>query len=173
MKQTAMKQKQQTINGRYMLPLVILLYLLLYYYYPDQTAQALAKSGATVLHLAPVLLMIIVLMALFAALMSAKKIARLLGRQSGIRGWSLAVTGGILSHGSSYLWYQMLADLREQNVKDALIVTFLCTRTIKLPWLPLMVSYFGSVFTILLVFYIIIGALIQGLIVEKISPGKS
>ena len=63
----------------------------------------------------------------------------------------------------------MLVDLREQKVKDSLIVTFLYTRAIKLPWLPLMVSYFGYAFTVLLMFYIIIGALIQGIIVEKMS----
>ena len=162
-------QKKQKLNGRYLLLLVFFAYALLYVYYPDKTVEAVSKSLSTMLHLLPVFLVVIVLMGIFTALMSAERIARLLGNESGLKGWLIAVFGGILSHGSSYIWYQMLATLREQKVKDGLIVTFLYTRAIKLPWLPLMVSYFGYAFTMLLMFYIIIGALIQGLIIEKIN----
>jgi len=164
--------RKQKLNGRYLLPLVLLGYALLYNYYPDKTIEALSKSLSTLLHLLPVFLLVIVLMGIFTALMSAKRIAKLLGKQSGIKGWVISVVGGILSHGSSYIWYQMLANLREQKVSDGLIVTFLYTRAIKLPWLPLMVSYFGYAFTVLLMLYIITGAIIQGMIVEKTSLHK-
>ena len=164
--------QKQKLNGRYLLPLVFLGYALLAVYYPDKTIQALSKSLSTMLHLLPVFLVVIVLMGIFTALMNPKRIAKLLGRQSGLKGWGIAVVGGILSHGSSYIWYQMLANLREQKVKDSLIVTFLYCRAIKLPWLPLMVSYFGYAFTMILMFYIIIAALVQGLIVEKIPLGR-
>ena len=160
-------KKTQKLNGRYLLPLVLFVYALLYIYYPDQTSEAVLKSLSTMRHLLPVFLLVIVLMAIFTALMSAKRIAQLLGRKSGIKGWAIAVIGGILSHGSSYIWYQMLANLRAQKVRDGLIITFLYARAIKLPWLPLMISYFGYAFSLLLMFYIILGALIQGLIVEK------
>ena len=168
-RKTDNSQKKQKLNGRYLLPLVFLGYVLLTIYYPDKTILALSKSFSTMLHLLPVFLLVIVLMGIFTALMNPQKIAKLLGKQSGVKGWVIAVIGGILSHGSSYIWYQMLANLREQKVKGSLIVTFLYTRAIKLPWLPLMVSYFGYAFTTLLMFYIITGALVQGLIVEKIS----
>ncbi len=166
---TGNTQQKQKLNGRYMLPLVFIGYALLYIYVPDKTIEALSKSLSTMLHLLPVFLIVIVLMGIITALMNAKRIAKLLGHESGNKGWIIALFGGILSHGSSYIWYQMLANLREQKVKDGLIITFLYTRAIKLPWLPLMVSYFGYAFTGLLMFYIIAGALIQGLIVEKTS----
>jgi len=162
-------QRKQKLNGLYLLPLVLLSYALLYIYYPDKSIEALSKSLSTLLHLLPIFLVVIVLMGVFTALMSAKRIAKFLGKQSGFKGWIIAIFGGILSHGSAYIWYQILANLREQKVKDGLIVTFLYTRAIKLPWLPLMVSYFGYAFTAILMFYIIIGALIQGIIVEKTS----
>ena len=163
------KKKKQKLNGRFLLPMVLSGYALLYLYYPEQTINALSNSLSTIRHLLPVFLLVIILMAIFTALMNAGRIAKLLGRQSGIKGWVVAVIGGILSHGSSFIWYQMLANLREHKVKDGLLVTFLYSRAIKLPWLPLMVSYFGYAFTMLLMFYIIIGALIQGIIVEKMS----
>jgi len=166
------KQPKHKLNGRYLLPLVLLSYPLLYIYYPAQTIEALSKSLSTMLHLLPIFLVVIALMGIFSALINEKIIAKFLGKQSGIKGWVIALFGGILSHGSSYIWYQMLANLREQKVKDNLIITFLYTRAIKLPWLPLMVSYFGYAFTGLLIFYIILGALIQGLIVEKMSLQK-
>lgn len=156
-------------NGRYLLLLVTLAYALLYYFHPDKTLQALSKSLSTLVHLLPVFLIVIVLIGLFTGLMNKKKIAKLLGKQSGLKGWFIALSGGILSHGSSYIWYQMLVELREQKVKDGLIISFLYTRAIKLPWLPLMVSYFGYAYTLVLMFFIIVGALIQGLIFEKIT----
>ncbi len=164
---------KQKLNGRYLLPLVLLSYTLLYVYYPDNTIEALSKSLSTLLHLLPIFLVVILLMGIFTRLLSRKRIGRLLGNQSGMKGWAIAVVGGILSHGSSYIWYQMLANLRKQQVRDGLIVTFLYTRAIKLPWLPLMVSYFGYAFTVLLMLYIIIGALIQGMIIDKTSLPKS
>lgn len=166
---TGHKQQKAKLNGRYLLLLVTFAYALLYYFHPDKTQQALLKSLSTLLHLLPVFLVVIVLMGIFTVLMNAKKISKLLGKQSGFKGWIIALTGGILSHGSSYIWYQMLVDLRAQKVKDGLIISFLYTRAIKLPWLPLMASYFGFAFTVILMFYIILGALIQGLIVEKLS----
>lgn len=165
--------RKPKLRGRYLLPLVLFNYALLYNYYPDKTLEALSKSWSTLLHLLPIFLLVIVLMGIFTALMREKRIAKLLGKHSGIKGWVIAVIGGILSHGSSYIWYQMLANLREQKVSDGLIVTFLYTRAIKLPWLPLMVSYFGYAFTVLLMLYIITGAIIQGTVVEKMSLRKS
>ncbi len=100
-------------------------------------------------------------------LINPKGVAKYLGKKSGLKGWVIAVVGGILSHSSSFIWYKMLVNLREQEVKDGLIVTFLYSRAIKLPWLSLMLSYFGYAFTMLLMFYIITAALFQGLIVEK------
>ncbi len=169
---TGQKQQKAKLNGRYLLLLVTIAYAVLYYLYPDKTLQALSKSLSTLLHLVPVFLLVIVLMGIFMAYMNAKKLSKLLGKQSGLKGWIIALFGGILSHGSSYIWYQMLVDLRAQNVKDSLIVSFLYTRAIKLPLLPLMVIYFGYVFTIVLMCYIVLGALIQGLIVEKLSENN-
>lgn len=166
------EQKKARITGHYLLLTVLSGYALLFYFYPDKTIQAALQSFSTLQHLLPVFIVVIVLMAIFSVVISAAGLDRWLGNESGIRGWFIALIGGILSHGSSYLWYQMLADLRKQNMKDGLIITFLYARAIKLPWLPLMISYFGYAFTLLLMFYIIIGALIQGLIAEKIKPLK-
>ena len=67
----------------------------------------------------------------------------------------------------------MLSDLRSHGVRDGLIVTFFYARAIKLPWLPMMVAYFGTGFTIALTFYILLGAVLQGLIADKLLPSTA
>jgi len=68
-----------------------------------------------------------------------------------------------------YAWYPMIADLRSHGLKDGLVVVFFYTRAIKLPLLPLMIDYFGVSFTLVLSFYILIGALLQGWIFEQLE----
>lgn len=94
-------------------------------------------------------------------------IARYLGRKSGLRGWMIAVISGILSHGPSYVWYQMLSDLRSHGARDGLIVTFIYVRAIKLPWLPLMIDYFGWLFTVVLAIVLIVAGIVQGMMMER------
>jgi hypothetical protein len=64
----------------------------------------------------------------------------------------------------------MLSEIRKQGARDGLIMAFFYTRSIKVPWLPLMVSYFGLLFTVLLTFYVIVGAWLQGYIVNRLIP---
>jgi uncharacterized membrane protein YraQ (UPF0718 family) len=63
----------------------------------------------------------------------------------------------------------MLEDLRIHGMRDGLIVVFFASRAIKIPLLPMMIDYFGWAFTLILSFYILIGALIQGWILETLE----
>ena len=40
-----------------------------------------------------------------------------------LKGWSIALFGGILSHGPGYIWYLMLQELREKGVLAQGIIT--------------------------------------------------
>ena len=106
-------------------------------------------------------------MALFNSFIDEKAISKYLGEESGTKGWLLALVGGILSHGPGYVWYPLLQNLREQGAKDGLIIAFVYVRAIKLPWLPLMVTYFGLSFTLVYTFYVVLGAYVQGMIADK------
>jgi uncharacterized membrane protein YraQ (UPF0718 family) len=153
-------------SGLYFLAVVVGCYLLLFFLSPDKTAASLAKSAAILAKLLPVLLVVIVLLGLINHFFNAKALSKHLGRESGVRAWLLAVAGGILSHGPSYIWYPMLADLRTRGVREGLVATFLYVRAIKLPWLPVMVDYFGWQFTALLSLYLILFGLLQGKVIE-------
>ncbi len=152
-----------------MLGIVAALYLITFVISPETGKRALASSGEIVKMIAPVLLIVFFLMALLNTSIDTKYIARHLGKESGLKGWMIALGGGILSHGPAYVWYPMLSEIREQGARDGLIVAFFYARSIKLPWLPLMVSYFGLAFTVLLTFFVILGAWLQGIITDKLE----
>ena len=151
-----------------MLGIVSVLYIITFFLSPETGKQALAASGGVLKMIAPILLIVFFLMALLNTSIDSKYIAKHLGKESGVKGWLIALGGGILSHGPAYVWYPMLSEMREQGARDGLIVAFFYTRSIKLPWLPLMVSYFGLLFTVLLTFFVILGAWLQGLIADRL-----
>ncbi|MBW2688902.1 MAG: permease, partial [Deltaproteobacteria bacterium] len=98
-----------------------------------------------------------------------KQIIKHLGKKSGAKGWLVALLAGVISHGPMYAWYPMIENLRSHGLRDGLIVVFFYARAIKLPLLPLMIDYFGVSFTLILSFYILIGSLIQGWILEEVE----
>jgi len=162
-------KKKAGKSGIVMLTVVAMLYLITFWFSPDTGMQALEASGSIVKMIIPVLLLVFFLMALLNMSIKAKQISRHLGEKSGVKGWLIALGGGILSHGPAYVWYPMLSEMREQGARDGLIVAFFYARSIKLPWLPLMASYFGLLFTILLTLFVILGAWLQGLIVDYLN----
>ncbi len=120
--------------------------------------------------LLPVLLLVFLFLWLFQLADGIKeKLAALSGRDSGARGWLVAVTGGILSHGPVYPWYPLLRELQGHGVRPALIAAFLYARSIKLPWLPLMAHYFGLAYTLVLTAYIALFSLLNGWLVERLA----
>jgi len=101
----------------------------------------------------------------------ARNIVRILGKGSGLRGWLLAISGGIISSGPIYMWYPLLGDLKEKGMKNSFIAAFLYNRAIKIPLIPMMVYYFGWSFTITLSIYMLLFSIVNGLLVEKLTGG--
>ena len=156
--------------GWILLVSVVILYGVAALFNSSEAFEALKKSVKVLQVILPVLLIVVLLMAVINSFIQPKKIAKHLGKESGIKGWVIALLSGLFSHGSGYVWYPMLSDLRRHGVRDGLIVTFFYARAIKLPWLPMMVAYFGTGFTLALTFYILLGAVLQGLIIDKLLP---
>jgi len=163
------RKKPKSRSGLIMLFVVGCLYLLTFYFNAKAGKEALLVALETVKMIAPILLLVFFLMALLNTFIDSKSISRHIGKQSGVRGWIIALVGGILSHGPGYIWYPMLSDLRDQGARDGLVVAFFYTRSIKLPWLPLMISYFGLAFTVVLTLLVVLSAWIQGLIIDRIN----
>ena len=162
------KKKVKNRGSWIMLGVVALLYVVTFIMNVEAGKEALLSAWMILKMIAPILLLVFFLMALLNTFVDSKNIAKHLGAESGVRGWIIALPGGVLSHGPAYIWYPMLADLRKHGAKDGLVIAFFYTRSIKLPWLPLMISYFGLAFTVVLTLLVILSAWIQGIIADKI-----
>lgn len=169
-KSDAGKSGPKSRAGWIMLGLCSFGYLLTFAMDTAKGEAALHAAADTLATIAPILLAVVFLMALMNTYIDPKSIKKHLGKASGLRGWSIALFGGVASHGSTLIWYPMLAEFRTHGVRDALIVAFLYARAIKVPWLPVMVGYFGLTFTITLCVYIIAGAWVQGVLAQKLLP---
>lgn len=148
--------------------LVVFVYLVLFFINSEKTVAALQQGNSLLLKLLPVFLTVIVLTAVINYFLRPQQIVKHFGQESGIMGWFYALFGGVLSHGPMYAWYPMLQDMKSHGLRDGLIVTFLYARAIKLPLLPLMIDYFGLIFTTVLLIYILVGAYVQGRLMEYI-----
>ena len=105
----------------------------------------------------------------FEYFLSEEKIKKYLSASSGIKRWIIVVAGGLISSGPIYMWYPILANLKKKGVGFGLIATFIYSRAIKLPLLPIMIYYFGLKYTFILTIVLIFMSVAQGKIIEKIE----
>jgi uncharacterized membrane protein YraQ (UPF0718 family) len=157
--------------GMLFLSLILLVYGILILILPEKTHAALRESGKIAANLLwPVLLVLFVMMILnlFA---HPGKIVQLVGEKAGSRGLLLAAAAGIISMGPIYAWYPFLKDMRAKGAGPKPIAVFLGNRAVKPVLLPIMLSYFGWLYTILFAVMTFIGAMalgyLMGFFVEK------
>ncbi|MEN8200472.1 MAG: permease [Thermodesulfobacteriota bacterium] len=166
------QDKPFAFRGKYFFGIVLSLYIILFLINSQSAQLALQKSSTVLLKILPIFTLVILFTALLNFFIQPKQIARHLGHDSGAKGWLWALVSGVISHGPMYAWYPLLEDLRSHGMKDELIVVFFASRAIKIPLLPVMIDYFGLTFTILISFYMLFGALLQGGCMQLIQRKK-
>jgi uncharacterized membrane protein YraQ (UPF0718 family) len=128
--------------------------------------NALSTLAGLTARIVPVLLLVFGIMFLTNLFFESNRVIRFLGEGSGLRGWMLAIGGGIVSSGPIYLWYPLLSDLKEKGMKNSLIAAFLYNRAVKIPLLPMMVYYFGWPFALILSIYQVLFSVANGILVQ-------
>ncbi len=149
------------------LPIVLVLYLITALLDYETFLAAVRTFLGIILQILPVLALVFVLFFLVDLFIRPQAIARHLGYESGIKGWLLAVVAGIIATGPVYVWYSMLADFQEKGMRIAFSGVFLYMRSVKLPFIPLMIYYFGGAFTAVVTFYLIVFSILAGICCEK------
>ena len=153
--------------------LVFLIYVIVGMAAPGVLGDTLHLLGKVVVRVLPLLLFVFGVMFVINLFFEAKKGVTFFSRKSGLKGWGLAILGGIISAGPIYMWYPLLSDLRDQGMKNSLIATFLYNRAIKIPLLPMVVYYFGWAFAVVLSIYMVLFSIINGIVVERLTGGES
>jgi uncharacterized membrane protein YraQ (UPF0718 family) len=161
--------KPFAFRGKYLFLTVLIFYGVLFLVNSETTLSALQKSSTVLLKILPIIALVILFTGLLNYFLQPKQVANHLGRESGAMGWLWALASGVISHGPMYAWYPLLEDLRSHGMRDGLIVVFFTARAIKIPLLPMMIDYFGWGFTLVLSCYILIGALVQGWLLELLE----
>lgn len=162
-----MKNTNQKISkGWIFLTAMSVVYLGLFFYNKDLFTKAISYLSAILLKIIPVLLFVYLLIFIINYFINPQKVKKHLGHDSGIRGIIFSILGGILSSGSIYAWYPLLADLRAHGMTNKLTAIFLYNRAIKIPLLIMLVYYFGGTFTFTVTILIIFFSLVNGWLVE-------
>jgi uncharacterized membrane protein YraQ (UPF0718 family) len=136
---------------------------------PDAALSALARLGPLLGGMLPALGVVFALLFLGELFLEPELVERHLGPDAGMRGWGLAIAGGVLSMGPMVAWLPLLAALRRRGTAPGLIAAFLYGRAVKLPLLPVMVHYFGLRYTALLVGALLAGAVVNGALTGRLA----
>jgi len=161
------KAKGRVFGGLIFMLAVMVLYVIVFLLNEELGLDALDHAGKLLSRLAPVLVLVFALIFVSNLLIRPAWVKTHVGQHSGLRGWAVALAGGMLSVGPIYAWYALLGDLRDKGMRPALIAVFLYSRAIKLPLLPVMIHYFGMAYTLLLIAYLLLFSLLNGMVMEK------
>ncbi|MCD6118160.1 permease [bacterium] len=152
--------------------IVVLLYIISFLVDSGRTEKAVMHSLLLIVKILPVLVLVFLFMGLINFFIRPSKYVKLFGKESGLKGWAIALVLGVISHGSVYVWYPMLGELQEHGMRPALTAAFIYSRSIKIPLLPMMILYFGWKYTVIFIVYILIASVFEGFIMEKLMTKK-
>jgi len=155
------------VSGIFILVIAIF-YTITFFILPKIFSTAINFSIDTILKVLPIMLLVFLLVFLSNFFINSSKIKKHFGEEAGVKGWLLSILGGVISSGPVYMWYPLLADLKEKGMKSSFIVAFIYARAIKIQILPLMLFYFGFKFTIAFNILILIFSPINGFVVKKL-----
>ena len=167
------KDKLKQLSGSwYFLATIIIIYFLLSIFNQKIYSDSLSFFNQIIWKVIPIFILVFVLMSLSNYFITPKFVIKHL-KEKGIRKWFYVIVGGILSSGPIYMWYPLLADLKNRGLSYGLIACFLYNRAIKIPLLPLAIIYFSWQYILVLTLVMIGVSVIQGILINKFMEVKN
>jgi len=167
-----LKNKLKKLSGSwYFLGVVIIIYFLLSIFNQKIYFDSLNFFTQIIYKIIPIFILVFILMTFTNYFITPKFIMKHL-KDKGMKKWFFVIIGGILSSGPIYMWYPLLADLRNKGLNYGLIACFLYNRSIKIPLIPLAIIYFSWKYIIILLLVMILASIIQGIIINKLMEVK-
>jgi len=168
-----MKIRGKSRAGWYFLGIVITAYIVAVAIKPDFLKPVLSLFLSIIIKILPIFALVFAIMFIINYFVTPKGLAKHLEKSKGMKAWVITIVAGIISTGPIYMWYPLLAELKEHGVREGLISAFLYARAIKPALIPLMIFYFGLAFTVVLTIVMIAFSIIQGKTLEKIMEVKT
>ena len=164
-----LKQRPKKSKGRLIFLLVMTLFYLSTFLFSKARAETTFHVFTKLItEILPLLVVIYLFQLLLDYFVDNKKLKHFMEANKGIVEWVIAVVAGILSVGPGYMWYTILKDLRDKGVKDRFLVAFLYNRAIKIPWLPMLIFYFGWTYSLVLLVVMVVVSIPTAIITEKL-----
>ncbi|MGD9161412.1 MAG: hypothetical protein PVG39_23560 [Desulfobacteraceae bacterium] len=168
------KSKGSRFSGGILFLIFVLLgYGILFLILPEKALTATRESGKIIRSIILPLLVVLTVTVCLNLFIHPGRIVRLLGKKTGIRGTLLAAAAGVISMGPIYAWYPFLKEMLSKGAGVEPITVFLNCRAVKPVLLPVMISCFGWTYTILLTFFMVMGAFATGRIMGHICKYKN
>jgi uncharacterized membrane protein YraQ (UPF0718 family) len=145
---------------------VLVIYAVFFVFSPVRASVAFRSSMGILLNIVVPLSLVFTLMVFMNLFLTPAHIVKFLGKGSGARGIVLSAAAGIISMGPIYAWYPLLKELRGKGTTNSFIAVFLGNRAVKPFLLPVMISYFGGMYVVLLTLFTIAGSLAVGYLVN-------
>lgn len=150
----------------YLFPILLIgIYAILLVFLPDKAYVAMRSCGKIFLSLGVPLILVFALMTAVNLLLEPARITRFLGKEAGFKGVVFSVVAGIISTGPIYAWYPLLGGLKEKGTRNSLLVIFLGNRAVKPLLIPVMITYFGWAYVLVLMLLTITGSVAAGYLV--------
>ena len=161
-------------SGPYIFALTVgLLYGIFLWIEPEKTFLALGTSAKIFGYILLPLSIVFVLMILVNLFFRSSQVTRLLGKRAGFRGVMLSAAAGIISMGPIYAWFPLLKEVKKKGAGNTAIAVFLGNRAVKPFLLPMMISYFGWIYVLLLTLFMFIASLVIGYALDAIYKAVS
>ena len=154
--------KNPTVRMLLFPAMVLVAYGILFAIMPDKASIGLKSSGNIILNMLVPLSLVFILMLVLNLFLKPAQIVKFFGREAGVKGVILATAAGIISAGPIYAWYPLLKDLREKGAANSFLAIFLGNRAVKPFLLPIMISYFGWIYVLLLAVLPMMSSMVVG-----------
>lgn len=153
----------------YFLSTVVLLYVLVFFVNNSLFSKSVDFFVGIMANMLPIFVLVFALMTI-ANLVINQRVVTKYFRKPGVKKWFFVIFAGILSTGPIYLWYPLLAELRDKGVGYGYLAAFLYNRAIKIPLLPVAIFYFGLKYIIVLTLIMIVCSVVQGVLINRLVP---
>ncbi|MBU0536282.1 MAG: permease [Nanoarchaeota archaeon] len=160
---------EKSYAGWYFLAVCAAIYLIAFIIKPETGLPVIKLFSRIILNVLPVFILIFALLVAVDYLVKPVMLLKYFGKGSGLKAYLLSLLGGIISTGPIYMWYPLMNDLQKKGISNGFLATFLYGRAIKPALIPLMILYFGWIYTIVLSIVMAITAVLQGLLIGMID----
>jgi len=162
------KKNKKISGGAKFLVAMVLIYGITAFFDASFAATALTSSFRALVNLFPLLIFVFAIVLVVNYFVRPELIKRYLGHDSGKKGILYALFASVIVSSPPYVVFPLLGEMNKQGMKHSLVAIFMNNRNVQPAFLPFMVYYFGPAYTIVVSAYILMFAVVNGVILGRI-----